>query len=82
MDFPQIKWADYRCRAEFIRPIAIDTIGDKDVTMSYEALRRGRYSLHQLMHWSNEFDPTALLTGETVFFANIDLPAQTGEEPF
>jgi len=59
MDFPQIKWADYRCRAEFIRPIAIDTIGDKDVTMSYEALRRGRYSLHQLMHWSNEFDPTA-----------------------
>jgi len=63
MDFPQIKWADYRCRAEFIRPIAIDTIGDKDVTMSYEALRRGRYSLHQLMHWSNEFDPTAFCSG-------------------
>ena len=34
---PQIKWVDYRCRAEFIRPTA------------YDALRRGRHSLrHQV----------------------------------
>ncbi len=36
---PLIKWVDYRCRAEFIRPTAIITLGDKEVTMSCDALR-------------------------------------------
>ena len=35
--------------AEFIRPTAIITIGDKEVAMSYDALRRGRHTLaHQI----------------------------------
>ncbi len=46
---PQIEWVDYRCRAEFIRPTAILTIGDKEVTMPCDALRRGHHSLqHQV----------------------------------
>ncbi len=31
---PLIEWVDYRCRAEFIRPMVIITIGDQDVTLS------------------------------------------------
>ena len=38
-----MKQVDYDCRAEFIRPIII---GDKEVAMSYDALCRGRHSLH------------------------------------
>ena len=34
------------CRAEFIRPTAIIAIGDKEVTMPCDALRKGRHSLH------------------------------------
>ena len=37
------------CRAEFIRPIVVFTAGDKEVTMFYGALLRGRHSLrHQV----------------------------------
>ena len=43
MDLPQIGWVEYACRAEFIRPIIL---GDKEVAMSYDALCRGRHSLH------------------------------------
>jgi putative transposase len=38
------------CRAEFIRPPAVITNGDKEVTMSYDALRRGRHSLHHQVY--------------------------------
>jgi putative transposase len=37
-------------RAEFIRPTAVITNGDKEVTMSYDALRRGRHSLHHQVY--------------------------------
>ena len=47
MALPQVDWVDYACRAEFIRPIII---GDKEVTLSYDALRRGRYSLHNQVY--------------------------------
>ena len=48
------------CRAELIRPSSAcptiirvfgqRNIGDKEVTMSYDALRRGRYSLHNQIY--------------------------------
>ena len=47
---PRIEWVDYRCRAEFIRPTAIFAIGDKEVTMSCDVLRRGRHSLHHQVY--------------------------------
>ena len=50
MALPQIEWVDYRCRAEFIRPTAIIAIGDKQVTLSCDALRRGRHSLHHQVY--------------------------------
>jgi len=40
---PLIGWIECTCRAEFIRPIMI---GDKEVAMSYDALCKGRHSLH------------------------------------
>ena len=43
----QIEWVDYRCRVEFIRPTAI---GDKEVALSCDALRRGRQSLHHQVY--------------------------------
>jgi hypothetical protein len=50
LGLPQIEWVDYRSRAEFIRPTTHLTHGDKEVTMSYDALRRGRYSLSQQVY--------------------------------
>jgi len=47
---PQIEWVDYRGRAEFIRPTTIIAIGDKEVAMSYDSLRRGRHSLHHQVY--------------------------------
>ena len=47
MALPQVDWVDYACRAEFIRPIII---GDKEVTLSYDALRTGRYSLRNQVY--------------------------------
>ena len=44
---PQIEWVDYRCRVEFIRPTAV---GDKEVAMSYDSLRRARHSLHHQVY--------------------------------
>jgi len=46
-----IEWVDYRCRAEFIRPTAIITIGDKEDTMPYDACRIGRMN-STLQCWS------------------------------
>jgi hypothetical protein len=46
----QIEWVDYRCRAEFIRPTAIIAVGDKEVALSCDALRRGRHSLHHQVY--------------------------------
>ena len=66
---PLIKWVGYRRRAEFIRPTAfIITIGNKEATPLLE-------------HWSNEFDPTVLLTGGMRFVENVDLSTQSGGEP-
>ena len=47
MALPQVDWVDYACRIAFIRPIII---GDKEVTLSYDALRTGRYSLHNQVY--------------------------------
>ena len=56
-----IKWVNYLCRAEFIRPTAAITIGGKDVTMSYDVLHGHQRWLIQPKQWPNEFDPTVLL---------------------
>jgi len=69
MAFPLIKWVDYGCRAEFIRPKAIITIGGKEVSPL-------------IKFWSNEFDPTVLLGDGMGSVENVDLPAQSGEKPF
>ena len=63
---PQIEWVDYRCRAEFIRPAAIIAIGAKEVTLSCDALRRGRHFLHHQVYCI-----TTVTRGRYPLFADI-----------
>ena len=63
---PRIEWVDYRCRAEFIQPITIIDTGDKEVTMSCDALRRGRHSLHHQVYCT-----TTVTRGRHPLFTDI-----------
>ncbi len=57
------EWVDYRCRAEFIRPTAILAIGDKEVTLSYDALCRGRHSLQHQVFGILTITPIGIASG-------------------